>query len=182
MLILELFHFMKSHCKQQLLYFIDEALKLQKTNLDSSITNICRALSDGLIYFFNDFLDIWVSEFCDSKHFWTVESLNFSPFLKIIFLFLGTDFKETCQIVHQFAQRLLASHNKFSSFPRNSTFPPTAFALFSRFISDAQLVANAGVMNPDSFKQPLVEFCLILVSSFKFFKVIFGPFLGVFCT
>jgi len=45
---------MKHSCKQQLLYFIDETLKLQlRTNLDSSFTNICRALSDG---FFLNFL------------------------------------------------------------------------------------------------------------------------------
>uniref|UniRef100_A0A1I8BL51 SOSS complex subunit A homolog n=1 Tax=Meloidogyne hapla TaxID=6305 RepID=A0A1I8BL51_MELHA len=121
-LTLEVFPFMKHQCRQQLLYFIDETLKLQlRTNLDSSITNICRALSDG------------------------------------------TDFRETCQIVHQFAHRLLSSHQKFSSFPRNSSFPPTAFALFSRFISDAQFVANAGIMNLESFKAPLVEICVILV-------------------
>uniref|UniRef100_A0A915LPM0 SOSS complex subunit A homolog n=1 Tax=Meloidogyne javanica TaxID=6303 RepID=A0A915LPM0_MELJA len=115
-LTLECFPFMKHSCKQQLLYFIDETLKLQlRTNLDSSFTNICRALSDG------------------------------------------TDFKETCQIVHQFAHRLLSSHQKLVTFPRNSSFPPTAFALFSRFISDAQLVSNAGVMNLESFKAPLVR-------------------------
>uniref|UniRef100_A0A915MP47 SOSS complex subunit A homolog n=1 Tax=Meloidogyne javanica TaxID=6303 RepID=A0A915MP47_MELJA len=121
-LTLECFPFMKHSRKQQLLYFIDETLKLQlRTNLDSSFTNICRALSDG------------------------------------------TDFKETCQIVHQFAHRLLSSHQKLATFPRNSSFPPTAFALFSRFISDAQLVANSGVMNLESFKAPLVEICVILV-------------------
>ncbi|CAK5090008.1 unnamed protein product [Meloidogyne enterolobii] len=52
-LTLECFPFMKHSCKQQLLYFIDETLKLQlRTNLDSSFTNICRALSDGFLKFF----------------------------------------------------------------------------------------------------------------------------------
>jgi hypothetical protein len=48
MLTLEVYPSMKHQCKQQLLYFIDEALKLtNRTHLDSSITNMCRALSDG---------------------------------------------------------------------------------------------------------------------------------------
>lgn len=120
MILLELYPQLRSQCRQQLLQFFNEAMKLG-VRLESILSNFCRSLSDG------------------------------------------SEFRETSQMVHQFAQILLNNRKWFGTMPKNSMFPGIAFALFSRFISDAIFVGNTGVMSPENFKAPLIAACEILL-------------------
>jgi hypothetical protein len=66
--------------------------------------------------------------------------------------------------VHKLAQTLLTNQKWMLALPRNTHFSASAFALFSRFISDTHSVAGAAIMAADTFKQPLISICEFLVS------------------
>jgi hypothetical protein len=100
-IILELYPQLRQQCRQQLVYFFEEAIRKNVPSLESALANMCRALSDG------------------------------------------TEFQETCQVAHQFAQCLLTNRQVFTTMLQpQSYFPSTLFALFSRLISDADHVGS----------------------------------------